>query len=49
MKAEEAGLDSNLVGRTVRDEATEANDVSVEDGDAVKVFCQDSSLHALKG
>ena len=38
---------SNLAGGTVRDESSEADDLSVEDCDAVELFGQDRNLPRL--
>ena len=37
----------NLAGGTVRDEGSEADDLSIEDGDAVELFSQDRNLPRL--
>ena len=38
---------SNLAGGAVRDESSEADDLSIEDCDAVELFCQDRNLPRL--
>ena len=38
---------SNLAGGTVRDEGSEADDLSIEDGDAVELLSQDRNLPRL--
>ena len=38
---------ANLAGGAVRDESSEADDLSIEDCDAVELFCQDRNLPRL--